>query len=52
MCLVQFVCFEMLIKTLADVSQRLLEVISAIEIIKLHINSKSSIKNTPAVMVR
>lgn len=44
MCLVQFVCFEMLIKTLADVSQRLLEVISAIEIIKLHINSKSSIK--------
>lgn len=44
MCLVQFVCFEILIKTLAGVSQRLLEVISVIEIIKLHINSKSSVK--------
>lgn len=52
LCLVQFVCFEVLINTLGGVSQRLLEVISAIEVIKLYVDYKSLIKPNAAYMVR
>lgn len=52
LCLVQFVCFEVLINTLGGVSQRLLDVISAIEVIKLYVDYKSLIKPNPAYMVR
>lgn len=42
----------MLINTLGGVSQRLLEVISAIEVIKLHVDYRFLIKTIPADVVK